>query len=202
MEGEIEVLSIDVRYYYIGNTTIHDVRNGNGRDMERREGVWASLVRDALYNEELRGNDDTHNNHDVSASRVCMFLKDLDFPSIPDVIAKVDDTTVVVEKIFVMLFMEWLKAPTELMWSQDSTGTQYQFVDSRNTKPCIIERAAIECPFHTIRYLELDFWVWVFRILRTSSHGFNENIRHLKAILAFKTFWIPGKMFHWLEQPD
>ncbi|KAI8536965.1 hypothetical protein RHMOL_Rhmol10G0298000 [Rhododendron molle] len=66
MEGEIEVLTTDVRYYYIGATTIHEDLSGNGRDMERREGVWASLVRDALYNEELRGDDDTHNNHDVS----------------------------------------------------------------------------------------------------------------------------------------
>lgn len=37
--------------------------------MERREGVWASLVRDALYNEELRGDDDTHYNSDVSGSK-------------------------------------------------------------------------------------------------------------------------------------
>lgn len=50
--------------------------------------------------------------------------KDLDFPSIPHVIAKVDDTTVAVEKIPEMLFMECLKAPTEPMWTQDSTGTQ------------------------------------------------------------------------------
>ncbi|KAI8536970.1 hypothetical protein RHMOL_Rhmol10G0298400 [Rhododendron molle] len=43
--------------------------NGNGQDMEGGEGVWASLVRDALYNKELRGDDDTLNNHDVSGSK-------------------------------------------------------------------------------------------------------------------------------------
>ncbi|KAI8536969.1 hypothetical protein RHMOL_Rhmol10G0298400 [Rhododendron molle] len=66
---EIEVLTTDVRYYYIGKTTIQEDLNGNGQDMEGGEGVWASLVRDALYNKELRGDDDTLNNHDVSGSK-------------------------------------------------------------------------------------------------------------------------------------
>ncbi|KAG5530173.1 hypothetical protein RHGRI_030520 [Rhododendron griersonianum] len=58
------------------------------------------------------------------ANIVIPYVSDLDFPSIPHVIAKVDNTTVAVEKIPKMLFMEWLIAPTEPMWTQDSTGTQ------------------------------------------------------------------------------
>lgn len=172
----VKILTTDVRYFF--EVKIHDTER-EGRAMERREGVWASLIKDTRYNNnvrdgentcnsgtdnEVRGGKDTCNNNDVRggndtsnndvrvkkwshlredvtmlsfndcdiASKVCEFYKDLDYPSIPKVIAKVDDTTVVVKKIPQVPIMEWLKSrQEERMWTVDSTKTKCLELEGR-----------------------------------------------------------------------
>ncbi|KAI8536971.1 hypothetical protein RHMOL_Rhmol10G0298500 [Rhododendron molle] len=141
------------------NGTDNEVRVGkdnNGTDNEVRVG------KDTRNDNDVRGGNDTSNNdvrapelfslrEDVTmlslnncdiASKVCNFYKDLDYPSIPKVIAKVDDTTVVVEKIPQVPIMEWLKksGPEGRMWTVDSTETQCLELEGRysNIFRCIV----------------------------------------------------------------
>lgn len=141
----MEISTTDVRYYHTSKVQTHTTGT-EGRCVERREGVWASLIKDTRANINEMSHYDVRgerwiredvtmlyfNNSDI-ASKVCILLKDLDYPSIPKVIAKVNDTTVVVEKMPQVPIMKWLESKQELMWIPDSINRQYLELKGRHS---------------------------------------------------------------------